>query len=261
LIERVSEVNMERRSTWTLLTQLSAVVFSAAALKLHYSTANVNDLRWILAPTKILVELATGERFTFESYAGYMNADHTFLIAASCAGVNFLIAAFLMLTLPALWRKRFTCLKWRMVPTAFLIAYLTTITANTVRIAIALGIRRMDLEVAWLSSDQLHRFEGILVYFGFLLLLFIAGQRVYTDDSQRPLGRPAALALPLAVYYATTLGIPIVNGLYRRDLEIAALWEHFFFVLVTPMFLLAPLSAYHIVKVSSSRYRLRSAAG
>src|SRR5688572_13877482 len=81
------------------LTQLGAILFFAFALKSFYSTASVNDLRWILAPTTFLVELITGKQFVFESRAGYMSADHTFLIAASCSGVNFLIISFLVLAL------------------------------------------------------------------------------------------------------------------------------------------------------------------
>ena len=40
-----------------LAAQLLVVVLCAAAVKLHYSTAGVDQLRWILAPTACLVEL------------------------------------------------------------------------------------------------------------------------------------------------------------------------------------------------------------
>ena len=78
--------------------QLAAVVLVAAAAKLFYSNASADDLRWILAPTALLVELAGGEAFHFESHAGYINIDHSFLIAGACSGMNFLITAFVMLS-------------------------------------------------------------------------------------------------------------------------------------------------------------------
>ena len=62
--------------------------------QVHYSTATPDQLRWILAPTTLLVELFSQKSFEFESYTGYMSSDHTFVIAAPCAGVNFLITAF-----------------------------------------------------------------------------------------------------------------------------------------------------------------------
>ena len=77
--------------------QLAVVVLCALALKFYYSTATPDELRWILAPTTVLVELLSGKSFEFESYTGYMSSDHRFVIAAPCAGVNFLITAFLML--------------------------------------------------------------------------------------------------------------------------------------------------------------------
>src|SRR6185436_18980102 len=94
------EVSLKRNA------QLVVVIFCAGAVKLYYSTASVNQLRWILVPTTAMVELVTGSRFEFESYAGYISSDRSFVIAASCAGVNFLITAFLMLSLRKLWTAR-----------------------------------------------------------------------------------------------------------------------------------------------------------
>ena len=157
------------------LSQLTAILFVAFALKSFYSTATANELRWILAPTTFLVEIVTGESFTFESHAGYMNYDHTFLIAASCSGVNFLIIAFLTLTLSKIWRHENP--GWRYVPQSMIVAYLATIIANTARIAAALRLRGGDAAVFGLSGEDLHRLEGVVVYFGFLLLLFICNEK------------------------------------------------------------------------------------
>ena len=69
------------------LAKLLAILLGALALKHFYSTASVNELRWILAPTTLLVELVSGRAFNFEMHAGYMSSDRSFLIASSCAGV------------------------------------------------------------------------------------------------------------------------------------------------------------------------------
>ena len=224
---------------------MAAVLLICAAIKYYYSTASVNDLLWILAPTRLLVELATGVSFTFESYAGYMSSDHSFLIAAACSGVNFLITAFLMLSVARLWKLRAQVVSWRFIPVSLAVAFLTTIVANTVRISIALYIRRADPELIWLNPGELHRFEGIVVYFGFLLLLFVASEKFGSDLRSQPSGTFGLMrrsALPLLVYYATTIGVPLANGALRGGPAAEEFWRHSLFVFLTPIILLLVLT-------------------
>ena len=255
--------------------QLMVILLGATGLKYFYSTTSVNQLRWILAPTTALVELVSGQNFQFESYAGYINSDHSFLIAASCAGVNFLITAFLMLSLGHLWRNRSQSLSWKFVPYAALISYLATLMANTVRITTALQLRSMRIESGLLSPAQLHRFEGIFVYFGFLLLLYVVSDilsgaappvpdepgvkrkslagntgalifgrqtRTVALQSLNADARPSRRVtfhrclFPLVIYYGTTLGIPFLNGAFRQ----AEFWEHSAFVLLIPLVFVIP---------------------
>ncbi len=232
--------------------QFSAVLLIALGVKLYYSFATVNGLRWILAPTTFLVEAVTGERFAFESGAGYMNAGNSFLIAAPCSGVNFLITAFLLLTLIRLLRARTTGIGWTTLPVALIAAYATTIIANTVRIAVALRMQRMQHDVVWVHPEQLHRLEGIFVYFGFLLLLFVLNDYTGRDHHARGGRDLIRLAwLPLLVYWAVTLGVPVLNGAYREG---SAFLEHFVFVTVTPLILMLPLLIFRLLRRGSRHY-------
>jgi len=205
--------------------QLLLVLLCALALKFYYANATADELLWILAPTTALVELLSGRSFAFESYTGYVSSDHRFVIAVPCAGVNFLITAFLMLGLRRLWRDRFQRVSWTFLPIAAAMALAATLIANTTRICIALEMQRRSVDVDGLSGNQLHRLEGIVIYFGFLLLLFMLTERM---ESRRP---RTALLFPLGIYYATTLGIPLLNGSYRQGMPF---WEHFVFVLICP---------------------------
>jgi len=218
-----------RRLIWG--AQLAVVLLCALALKFYYSNATADELRWILAPTTALVQLLSGRSFAFESYTGYMSSDHRFVIAVPCAGVNFLITAFLMLGLRRLWRDRMQGISWTFLPMTATLAYLATLIANTTRICVALEIQRRSLEVNGLNGNQLHRLEGILVYFGFLLLLFMLTERM---EAAKP---RTALLFPLGIYYATTLGIPLFNGSYHQGMPF---WEHFIFVLVLPLIVMIP---------------------
>ena len=215
-----------RRMIWG--AQLAIVALCALALKQYYSTATANELRWILAPTTVIVELLSGRSFEFESYTGYMSSDHTFVIAVPCAGVNFLIMAFVMLALRRLWRERFESVSWRFLPISMGIAYVATVVANAVRICVALEIQRRSLEISWLTGNQLHRLEGIVVYFGFLMLLFVVMER-------REAGK--IWVFPVVIYYAMTLGVPFVNGSFHR----VGFWEHFGFVMVIPVMVMLPV--------------------
>jgi exosortase K len=240
------------------MAKLVAILGGAWSLKLYYSTATVNQLRWILAPTTTVVEIVTGSRFYFEAHAGYMKSDHTFLIAASCAGVNFLITSFLMLSLRKVWKDRAsgsargvrqTLLEWSFLPLSAVLAYLATILANTIRISTAL-LHRGSSEMNLLDKDQLHRAEGIIIYFGVLLALFMFSEAISQRNLRnRPLIAKSSSLLqsycfPLLVYYATTLGMPILNGAYHRS----DFWEHLAFVLLTPLLLVLPLVTMRISK-------------
>lgn len=230
---------MKQKLTWQQVAQWTVVLLSAFALKFYYSGASANGLRWILAPTTFLVELATGISFAFESYAGYVSKDQSFVIAPSCAGVNFLIAAFLMLSARKLLLKgRAQNRDWGFIPVLALIAYLVTLVANTVRIAIALQLRQLP-ETSWLNANDLHRVEGIFVYAGFLLLLFIVSEKISAGKIS---GLLRQSLLPLLAYYLTALGIPLLNGGYRQG---AVFWTHASFVILIPLFLIAVLSMIH----------------
>jgi len=216
--------------------QFLVIILCALALKLHYSRATPDQLHWILGPTTTLVELLSGRSFQFESYAGYMSSDHKFLIAPACAGVNFLITAFLLLALRTLLRDRSNVQSWRLIPLHAAVAYITTIVANTVRICCALWLQQLPDDISWLSGSQLHRVEGTIIYFGFLLLLFALTEQNVLEKSP---GFLRGLGFALTVYYSMTLVIPLLNGGYHSR----GFLEHFIFVLVLPLIMVSLLVA------------------
>jgi exosortase K len=234
--------------------QLVAVALLAAAAKVFYSNASVNDLQWILAPTAWLVELTSSESFFFESYAGYINQDYSFLIAGSCSGMNFLIIAFVMLSLLKLFGSaRPGNVSWMFLPVTALIAFLATIIANAVRISVALRIHRMQPESVWVNPDQLHRFQGIFVYFGFLILLFILGEKLWRREEHQTNNRSFRFwrfAVPLLAYWAMTLGIPLLNGARREG---APFLEHSLFVILTPLILILPIGITEFIKTRRAK--------
>jgi len=97
-----------------------------------------------------------------------------------------------------------------------------------VRICGALWLRSLPDEVSLLSGSQLHRVEGIVIYFGFLLLLFLLTEEI---SSTHMSGFRRKILFVLAVYYSTTIIIPVINRGYRYQ----EFFEHFVIVLLLPL--------------------------
>jgi len=230
------------------IAQLTVILAVAFALKYFYSISSVDALRWILAPTTFLVEHITRTEFRFESNAGYLSDDRTFLIALPCSGVNFLIIAFLMLTVGAIWREWPNAVRWRSLLISAAVAYVTTLIANTTRIAIAMLLQHVDLGYDY---EDVHRIEGIIVYFGFLLLLFFAAEKFARGDLR--LHRPPRsvmrrIAIPVLVYYGFTLGIPLAGGAFRD----AEFWKHAVVVFVTSAVVMLPFVMFYFARADDS---------
>ena len=170
----------------TRVAVLIVVVLAMWGMKRHYAEASADDLWWILAPTASLVRDVTGVSFALAPGEGYFSPDRLFLIEKSCAGINFMIAAFGMVTLALLHRAGSVASGVRVLTVGLLASYATAVAVNASRIAIAMWLAAHAVAVAPLSSAEVHRIEGITVYFGGLVLLFELVQRF--DRHQSPAG-------------------------------------------------------------------------
>src|SRR5262245_37981905 len=127
-----------------------------------------------------------------------------------------------------------TSATWSFIPVSLFAAYVVTLIANTTRILIALKLQGISA-IDSLDSNQLHRLEGIFIYFLFLTLLFLVSERNSSDGLYSVLRR---CFLPLLVYYSTMLGIPLLNGSYRAGRNF---WEYATVVFLVPVLVLCGL--------------------
>jgi exosortase K len=151
--------------------------FIAWALKRHYSDARPDDLLWILTPTAHLVGVVAGATFTLQPGEGYFSREQLFVIEKSCAGVNFMIASFAMLMFALFHRVRSAGAALKVLGGSLAAGYTAAILVNTVRITIAMWLAAHPPALLVLSAADVHRVEGILVYFGGLVLLYELTQR------------------------------------------------------------------------------------
>lgn len=190
------------------LKRWGTVLLLAFGFKAAYSVATTEQLPWLLWP---LVELlnATG-LFEFAPLAGgeWLDAGRGLIVVKACAGGNFLLASWL----GWLWRWRTQPWSPKLALRAGAAAWLTTLLANALRIVL-IGYGQDDLaRLSGLSEQDSHRFIGIGVYFGALLLQLR--------------GSGSLLAAP-AIYLGITLLVPLLNAWLsgRNGIDMAhALW-------------------------------------
>lgn len=229
-----------------------AAVLAVWALKHHYATAQADDLWWVLTPTAALVERTTGAVFTATPGEGYFSRERLFLIEKSCAGVNFMVAAFAMLVC-TFFRRVATGTSGTVVLGVSLVAsYAAAVAVNTVRISIAMWLGPHSVDLFAVSAAGAHRVQGIAVYFGGLLLLYEVASRADRVALMPPFSRievQAAVsrasrgaAVPLAAYYAVTLGIPLARGVVSLEARVV---DHAVAVILVPLLMVVLAGALH----------------
>jgi exosortase K len=156
----------------TKLCVVAVVVLVVWGMKRYNADSRPDDLWWILSPTAKLVEAMTGTRFTMSPGEGYVSRERLFLIEKSCAGINFMIAAFGM-SVFALFRRVGSAVSAAAVlGLAFAVSYAAAVFVNAARITIAMLMAAHPIALSALTAADVHRIEGIVVYFGGLALLY-----------------------------------------------------------------------------------------
>ena len=159
-------------------------------MKRHYADARADDLTWILDPTTRLVSVMTRTSFAWQPGEGYFSPDRLFLIEKSCAGINFMAAAFGMLTVGLMHRAASARSAVVVVGVSLLASYSAAVLVNAVRIAGAMWLAGdAAAQSAFITPAGIHRVEGIVVYFGGLVLLYELSQRL--ERRVVPSGRTA----------------------------------------------------------------------
>ena len=158
---------------------VAAVAIAAAwAAKTFYSGAGFDALRWILTPTVRLVTWVAGVSFELEPHHGYLSRDQLFLVAPACAGVNFMIVAFVSLCVglaPACPR---TGARVSLVLGSAAAAYAATVLANATRLVISMRLHEVRAAFGPLTPSRLHCAVGVADYVLFLLALFALAERI-----------------------------------------------------------------------------------
>jgi exosortase K len=161
----------------TRLCVLIVVILAVWGMKRYYADVGADDLWWILKPTARLAGVMTGTAFVAAPGEGYFSRERLFLIEKSCAGINFMIAAFGMLAFALVHRAASIVSGARLLAVSVLASYVAAVLVNAVRIAIAMWLAAHPVALSTLTPGRVHRLEGIAVYFGGLMLVYELARR------------------------------------------------------------------------------------
>ena len=210
---------------WGSLCFAALVLAMASLVKLHCGPADARQLAWLLKPTAALVQLFSGLEFVSLGAEGLYNGQRHVLIAPACSGINFLvIAAALGSLMGGLKLHAFTArLGWLLF--TGLLAYGLTLVVNSGRILLAIALYQVNLAELPLSPAQLHRIEGVAVYYLFLcffswLLSTILRKTAWLRQGacgRAPGSGYPHVIWPLVCYLAFSLGIPLLNQAWRQQ--------------------------------------------
>jgi exosortase K len=162
----------------TKICVLAVTALVVWGMKRHYAGAGADDLWWILTPTTRVVSGMTGTAFVAVPSEGHVSFERLFVIEKSCAGINFMVAAFGMLILALLHRIRSGLSGFWVLGVSLLASYAAAIAVNAVRITIAMWLADRSPALSALSPAQVHRIEGVVVYFAGLVLLYELARRL-----------------------------------------------------------------------------------
>jgi len=151
-------------------------------LKLTYTHLDTAALRFLLAPTNVLVGIALNSPSYFSATRGYVHEALRFTIEKSCSGYNFWLMCWVLLAVE--WGRRKGG-GWRSIgalPALLVVSYGLTVFVNVARILTAMQVRAA-LPAASRSLGWLHEAEGVLVYLFFLVIIYVGSSYLFTRQS------------------------------------------------------------------------------
>lgn len=192
-----------------------AMLASAFALKLGYSRAGADELAWVLVPSGWLAVHVGGLDLAWEPLAGFIGHHPRLVVGPPCAGVNFLVVAWLatfFASQGALVGARKKLAWWG---ATLAIAYVATIGTNAVRIVLATHLQDAPIYTSLITKARVHRLLGVVLYCGVLVALCRA-------TSARVRGALAARSFATHLswfgwYVGVALLLPIANRAFVRD--------------------------------------------
>lgn len=197
----------------------AAVVYG---LKVFYSGANADGLRWVLRPTCWLAARLGGMTFSDEAGAGFISHAQRLVVGPACSGLNFLIACFAALFFSFAHRLGPGPVRATWLPASLVVAWVATVVTNAVRVTLAAPLYHAHIYGDLVTPARAHRLLGTVLYCGALSLVHAAVARWFarrtpaTGPELAPGLTPFRGGRLLRSPFSYYLGLAIVVPLARR---------------------------------------------
>ena len=147
-------------------------------LKFVFTFTETNHLIFLLSPINTIIEFTSGFQSVYLDNKGYYFEQLNIVINKSCAGFNFWILSFLMVTFLSL--KYFKNRKYKIIAIfiSFFGAYVFTILVNSFRINTALVFQNKLQQLINLKSEIIHESLGIIINLTFLVLIYLIIEKI-----------------------------------------------------------------------------------
>jgi exosortase K len=143
------------------------------SLKFAFTSANNNNLTFLLKPTDKLVGLLTGSQSVYLADIGFYHDKLNIIIDKSCSGYNFWLLCFLVFTSLTIKHLDKPLQKMMTIPIVLVASYFLTIFVNTSRIFASILVQNhADKFLPVRPHFILHEAVGIITNLSFLVLTY-----------------------------------------------------------------------------------------
>ena len=140
------------------------------AVKIFYNNADNGELKFILWTVSEIVAAFYNTRFIFNESIGFFSSQLQITISKSCAGINYMIILFSMLSFSYI--HKFKAFKNKAVYFSAIlpISYFLTVITNSFRIIAATAISKAEIPEKLTSREVIHNLTGMLIFVSFLII-------------------------------------------------------------------------------------------
>lgn len=149
-------------------------------LKNIYTFLNAEDLKIFLSAYNFIIEIVTGSSSVYINQKGYYYKSLNIIIDKSCSGYNLWLIFYLIISV--LLINVFQQIKHKIagVFISLIIAYFSTIVANSARIITSIFLQDQLLNYIKINSEILHQSLGVLNNLFFLVLFYLLTKHIIT---------------------------------------------------------------------------------
>lgn len=140
-------------------------------VKIFYVRADNASLMLVIKPITKIVSIFHGSEFIFENSLGFFSDQLGIAINKSCAGVNFLLIIYCMLSFSYI--HKFKTLKGKAIYFIAIlpISYFLALLINSFRIIVSITMQRLNFLDGWASTEVIHNITGMLIFICFLFIV------------------------------------------------------------------------------------------